>query len=248
MMKYKSYSVYDDVEFFEKYTKKRDRLDSPNEVIEQPIIDQLIGDVKDKRVLDLGCGDGKYGVQLLKRGAKLYDGIEGSHRMANLAKENLKAYNSRVEENDIEKVEFKEAAYDIVISRLVLHYVEDIGSLLKKIRLSLKEEGEFIFSVEHPIITSCYEAYHQEVKRGSWIVDDYFKSGERVNTWLGKDVVKHHKTLEQYWQIIKEANFDVVEIRESKPEESHFKSKEEYQRRLRIPLFLMFKIKRRKDT
>lgn len=243
-MEYKNYTVYDDEDFFEKYNQKRKKGNSPNEKIEQPIIDELVGDVKGKKILDLGCGDGKYGLELLVRGAKQYHGVEGSHRMADVARENLTNSKAIVEENDIEKVELKDLEYDMVISRLVLHYIEDIATLFERVSRSLKKEGVFIFSIEHPIITSCYEAYHKEKKRGNWIVDDYFDSGKRINNWLGKKVVKYHKTLEEYWAIIKASNLQVLEVRESKPQKSNFEQIEEYQRRMRIPLFLIFKLKK----
>ena len=244
-MNYKSYLVYDNDDFFERYNQKRNKGNSPNELIEQPIFDELIGEVKGKKILDLGCGDGKYGIELLKRGAKYYHGIEGSKRMSDLAKENLNGDNSIIELGDIEKIEFEKIKYDLIVSRLVLHYIEDLGRLLKRIRESLNEEGEFIFSIEHPVITSCYESYYKKIKRGSWIVDNYFEAGERINKWIGKNVVKYHKTMEDYWMIIKNSNLEVIEIRESKPQESNFEIREEFERRKRIPLFLMFKLKKK---
>ena len=56
-MKYKSYTVYDEDDFFEKYYQKRNLGNAPNERIEQPIIDELIGEISGLKVLDLGCGD-----------------------------------------------------------------------------------------------------------------------------------------------------------------------------------------------
>ncbi len=64
-MNFKSYSVYDEEDFFEKYNAKRAKGKSPNELIEQPIINELLGNVEGKQILDLGCGDGKYGLTLL---------------------------------------------------------------------------------------------------------------------------------------------------------------------------------------
>ena len=113
-----------------------------------------------------------------------------------------------------------------------------------KIKAGLKEGGEFIFSVEHPVITSNYESYDKSAKRGSWIVDNYFDAGERINNWHGKEVVKYHRTLEEYWESIRKANFEVLELRESKPERANFENEEEFLRRKRIPLFLIFKLKK----
>lgn len=53
-------NIYDNKEFFEEYQSLRDSL-SANE---------LIGDVKNLSVLDLGCGVGKHDRKLIEMGAK----------------------------------------------------------------------------------------------------------------------------------------------------------------------------------
>ncbi len=144
--------------------------------------------------------------------------MEGSTKMAGLAKENLKHQNTKITLGDIELMDFGNAPYDVVLSRLVFHYIEDLERLFKRIHDSLNENGELVFSIEHPVITSCYESYHHKSKRRNWIVDDYFNTGKRVNIWIGKKVVKYHKTLQDYWSIIKATNFEVIEMKESKPD------------------------------
>ena len=241
-MNYTGYSAYDDETFFEKYQQRRGKKDAPNEAIEQPVFDELLGDISGKTILDLGCGDGAYGVELPERGASFYYGVEGSQNMAGLAEKNLTRHNAEIKIADIENIGIHKR-YDIVISRLVLHYLEDLKILFQKINGCLNHQGTFLFSVEHPVITSNYESYHKNDKRSNWIVDNYFDSGERTNNWHGKPVVKYHRTFEEYWKIIKNTQFEVVEMRESKPIPSNFESKEEYLRRKRIPLFLFFKLK-----
>lgn len=243
LMNYTGYSAYDSDDFFEKYHQRRLKTNAPNDVIEQPIIDELVGNVSGKKVLDLGCGDGLYGVHLLNKGATSYFGIEGSKNMASLAKENLANYNAEIQIADIESVELQNE-YDIVISRLVFHYIKDLDALFNKISASLKADGKFIFSVEHPVITSNYESYNKSHKRSNWIVDNYFDSGERINNWHGKQVVKYHKTLEEYWKTITKANLEIVALRESKPNKLNFESEDEYLRRKRIPLFLIMSLKK----
>jgi len=243
-MKYKNYKVYDDEDFFKKYIEKRERGNAPNETIEKPIIDELIYDVKNKDVLELGCGDGKYGKELLDRGAKSYYGIEGSKNMYQLAVKHLPTKSCKIEKEDIEKYSYPMNKYDLIIARLVFHYIENLEALFYKLKNSLKTEGKLIFSIEHPIITSCYDSYSQKGKRKNWIVDNYFESGERINTWIEKDVIKYHKTLEEYFQIIQKSNFEILTIRESKPQKKYFSDDEEYHRRMKIPLFLIFKLKK----
>lgn len=242
-MKFKGSSAYDNNDFFEKYSQKRNRRNSPNNVLEKPIIDDLILDVAGKTILELGCGEGKYGKELLERGAHSYRGMDGSSNMIKQARLNLTGLNCSLEKIEIEKFDFPEEQYDLVVSRLVFHYLEDLKSAAEKIYKSLRLKGELVCSVEHPIITSCYDSYGRG-KRGNWIVDHYFKSGKRINQWIGKEVVKYHRTFEEYFRLFKTAGFQMEEIRESKPFSVNFDKVEEYERRMRIPLFLLFKLRK----
>jgi 2-polyprenyl-3-methyl-5-hydroxy-6-metoxy-1,4-benzoquinol methylase len=36
--------------------------------IYEPVVDELVGDVGNKQVLDAGCGDGRYAKKLARRG------------------------------------------------------------------------------------------------------------------------------------------------------------------------------------
>ena len=80
-MAYHGSSVYDNEQFFENYRARRNRDTSPNNNIERPILFELLGEVKGKSILDLGCGDAKFGIELLEKGAEKYTGVEGSKRM-----------------------------------------------------------------------------------------------------------------------------------------------------------------------
>lgn len=59
-------SAYNDEKFFKDYMSRRNRVESPNNMIEKPIMLELMSDVKGKTVLDLGCGDAQFGVELLQ--------------------------------------------------------------------------------------------------------------------------------------------------------------------------------------
>lgn len=244
-MNYKNYKAYDNDDFFEQYMAARNRPNSPNNILEKPILDQLIQGVEGKDILDLGCGDARYGKELLGRKSRSYHGIEGSENMFALAVENLKNTEASIEYFDIERYDYPKEKYDLIVSRLVFHYVQDLEGLFIKLHGCLKAGGELIFSAEHPVITSCNEAYHGKQRREKWIVDNYFASGERVNYWIGKNVVKYHRTIEEYFQMIQNAGFEVLALRESKPDGKYFERQEEYERRMKIPLFILFKLRKK---
>jgi SAM-dependent methyltransferase len=239
-MEYNGASAYDNDQFFENYITRRNRDESPNNRIEKPVLLELIGDIEGKRVLDLGCGDAKFGMELLQNSCISYDGVEGSENMVNEAIKNLKGTKGKVHHSSMEKWNFQTENYDLVVSRLALHYLADLRDVVKGVHRSLTKNGRFIFSVQHPVLLSSIKSAEASPSKTDWIVDDYFISGKRVEPWIDKSVVKYHRTVEEYYQLLKQVGFKIDDLREGTPRIEEFKNESEYKRRMRIPLFLMF--------
>jgi len=231
---------YDRDDIFDVYMNhRRNRPETPNDTLEKPVILELAGEVVDKRVLDLGCGDAKFGVELLAMGCQSYFGIDGSNNMIEVAQQTLKTSAGRAEQSSLESWAYPTEQFDLVFSRLVLHYIDDIKSLFKKVADTLAPDGRFIFSVEHPVITSSEKRWEGRGKRQDWLVDDYFHPGRRENHWLGGHVVKYHRTVEHYFSALQQAGLQVTSLREAEPVRERFLSAETFERRQRIPLFLI---------
>jgi SAM-dependent methyltransferase len=239
-MEFKGASAYDQKDFFSNFMKRRDRKDSPNNAIEGPIMDELFGDVNDKDILDLGCGDAAFGKKLLVKGAASYTGVEGSEQMAAAARMNVADKSGTIIHETMESYHYPKEAFDIVTSRFAIHYVPDIETLFQDIHKALKKNGKFVFSVQHPLTTSSFVSKKTGDKRGNWIVDDYFLEGERKEPWIDQVVVKYHRTIEQYFCTLTACGFTVTELREGAPKREHFSNEEEFARRQRIPVVLAF--------
>ncbi|MDF2067578.1 class I SAM-dependent methyltransferase [Bacillus sp. Cr_A10] len=239
-MNYRGSSAYDQSEFFSNYLKRRGRKDSPNNAIEGPIIYELIGDFTNRTVLDLGCGDARFGKELLENGAKQYTGLEGSKQMAATAIQQISGMNGEIHLESMESFHYPLNEYDLVTSRFAIHYVDNIQKLFNNVHHALKENGKFVFSVQHPLTTSSFESKKIGDRRENWIVDDYFILGERKEPWMDEVVIKFHRTIEQYFQALVRAGFQIVDLREGEPKIEHFSNEEEFKRRLRIPVVLAF--------
>jgi SAM-dependent methyltransferase len=231
---------FDDPTVFEIYLARRTDAGSANETLERPVMDELIGDLKGLKILDLGCGDGQIGFDALKKGSRKYVGVEGSKNMARLARNTLNDTEAIIHHELIEDWDFPEAEFDLVISRLALHYLENLRDVFARVYHTLLPGGRFIFSVEHPVITSSDQARQAGGLRQAWIVDDYFVTGERQTHWMGAEVIKYHHTIEDYFMGLRSAGFMINEVRESRPQKGIFRNEETYRRRLRIPLMLFF--------
>jgi 2-polyprenyl-3-methyl-5-hydroxy-6-metoxy-1,4-benzoquinol methylase len=95
------------------------------------------------KVLDLGCGIGKWNLLWRKLGA-IYEGLDASPSAIEIARKrhpDLKFYLMRAEEMDFEE------EYDVIFCNTVLQHVkhENKKKLLPKVWKALKSNGLFIF-------------------------------------------------------------------------------------------------------
>ncbi|MFM9888312.1 MAG: class I SAM-dependent methyltransferase [Burkholderiales bacterium] len=235
---------YDNASVFATYSAHREQADNPNDTLELPVMLELIGGVRGLDFLDLGCGDGRFGKALLAAGAASYTGVDGSKNMIAAAARELHGTGGSATFADIRSWPFPTEGADCVTSRLVLHYIADVAAMFENVRRALRPNGRFVFSVEHPVITSCSAGWDGQSQRRNWIVDDYFVIGPRTTNWLGARVVKHHRTVEDYFGMLQSAGFVVESLRESRPDRSRFADAESFARRQRIPLFLFLAARR----
>ena len=232
-------AFYDNDAVFETYRAHRLSPRSPNELVEEPALLEMLGPVKGMRVLDLGCGDAAFGRRLLLAGCRSFTGVDASSNMVRAAQQNLQGTEAVVLHANIETIVFDPGSFDLVLSRLALHYIDDLAAVLGRAQNMLVDGGRLVFSVEHPVITSCDRGWDPSGPRGSWLVDDYFQTGRRETTWLGSRVVKYHRTVEDYVSLVQQAGFRLDILREARPRAELFASPAEWYRRSRIPLFLL---------
>ncbi len=234
---------YDDGAVYERYRRHREWVDNPNRTMEEPAVLQEIGDAAGLHVLDLGCGDAAIGRTLLAAGCANYHGLDASTRMVDAARAMLRGTPGTVECGEIERYR-ADASFDLVISRLALHYVEDVAPVLGAVHACLRPGGRLVITVPHPVITSHDPRERTDQPRAGWEVDDYFLAGARHQVWLGAPSVWHHRPLESYVAELLGAGFRLTGLRECAPRRERFDDPAEYERRQRIPLFLLLAAER----
>lgn len=155
----------------------------------------FLGDVADKDILDLGCGNGKHCNIFLEKGAKVI-GLDSSQELLSDAKKN----NPKIEFINADAVTyiFKDK-FDIVFSNAVLHWVEKDKhpQLLQTIYNNLKTDGLFVCEFGgYNNINSIVSALRQEVEKLGHNTKDF----------------GYFPTAEEYEKLLTEAGFTVEHI------------------------------------
>lgn len=117
-------------------------------------------DVRDKFVLDIGCGDGTWIDEFNKRGAKYVAGIEQSHRLAGNAYLNVKRKGIESVVNDWDLSELKlVGSYDMAFMITVFNFIEPVKreEVLKNIRKLLAVKGKLIILDNFPLVVPEYQ-------------------------------------------------------------------------------------------
>lgn len=211
---------YDNEDFFAQYAqmpRSRQGLDAAGEWRQ---LKAMFPDVAGKRVLDLGCGYGWHCRYGLEQGAVKVLGLDISEKM--LAEARSRGEGSVIQYRlcGIEEYEYPPASWDVVVSNLALHYIEDLDSVFQKVYKTLVPGGVFLINIEHPVFTAGVGqdwVYGPDGIPLYWPVDDYFKPGERITDFLGCRVLKQHHTLTQILMGLLHCGFILEAVEEAQP-------------------------------
>ena len=238
---------YDDVNFFSAYEKMPRSVKGLEGAGEWHVLKELLPELRNKSVLDLGCGFGWHCRYAREQQARSVIGVDISEKMLQKAREMTNDSLITYIKMSIEDINFSDSQFDVVISSLAFHYIKSFEAICKKVYDSLKPGGSFVFSVEHPIFTSRNEQdwyYDDKGNRLHWAVDNYQSEGLRETTFLTENVIKYHHTFSTYINDLINAGFIVRIVKEPIPSEEMLKSIPEMKDELRRPMFLIISVEK----
>ena len=137
------------IERFE--SQERDEYQKPEKVLE------YLGDLKNKKIMDIGAGSGYFSVKLAEKGAQVI--------AADVSDEFQEALKKRIEDNNIENIELRKIPYDspnltdnevdMVLIVNTYHHIENRIDYFSKVKKGIKPDGELViidyFKKELPV-------------------------------------------------------------------------------------------------
>jgi ubiquinone/menaquinone biosynthesis C-methylase UbiE len=217
-----------------------------NELLEFPTTLKLLGNVKEKKILDLGCGPGIHSKKLSDQGAKV-KGIDISKELIEIAKNEAPKVEFKV--GDINKLPYKDAEFDIVFASLVMGHLKEWDKALSEIKRVLRRDGFFVFSNYNPVTEKFVKIrwFFRKFRE----LRGYFEEGIKKTIWKkDKDnfaeMVHYHKTYGTIVRLMIENGFEIRDYEDCKPLDSAKKDfPKEYERALNAPHFCVWKVRRK---
>jgi 2-polyprenyl-3-methyl-5-hydroxy-6-metoxy-1,4-benzoquinol methylase len=238
-------NIYDDPAFFAGYSTLERFGAGWERAAERDDLLALLPAVGGRRVLDLGCGAGQLAHHLAEQGAAEVVGVDVSERMLALARSDWAHPRVTYLKDSLEGVTFPPARFDLVVSSLVLHYVDDYPGLVRRIAGWLPAGGILVYSTEHPIYTARLPGdgwvLDEAGRRARWGIDHYGEEGARQETWFVSGVRKVHRTLATLVNGVVDAGLVVDRVVEPIPGEQWFRDHPNAQDERRRPMFLLLR-------
>ena len=181
-------------------------------------------------VLDAGCGGGWYAEQLIARGARV-TAVDITPLFVERTRARVGDGATVLEADLAQPLDFApDASFDLVISPLTLHYLEDWGPTLAEFARILRPGGRLLFSTHHP--TTDFELLGGESYFATELVEDDWGELGRVRFY--------RRPLSAISRMLADAGFLVERIVEPLPlPEMGESAPESYRRLLRFPGFLL---------
>ena len=177
----------------------------------------LISEIGDGKVLELGCGSGHSLAYLWERKhAKELWGLDLSEEQLRLAREFLDGRNipaklllSSMDENPGVPLDY----FDLVVSIYSLGWTPDLARTLELVYSYLKPGGVFIFSWEHPV----YRCLNYSKELDKYFLEHSYSDeyAELHPSWKGVEIVINHRKLSTYLNAIVQAGLVIEQVIES---------------------------------
>ncbi len=183
---------------------------------------RLVPNLRDKRVLELGCGDGSNAVVMARAGAKVI-AIDASRTMLDIAEAHAIESKTKVEfhQGDLSELAWLRAeSVEFALSVGVLAEVEDLDRALRQIHRVLRVGSMFVFTHAHPAGLSCRNDYEApgalplgslEVRRS------YFDEAPLTITEFDESFRYHQRTISTLFSTLGRAGFSVDTLLEPEP-------------------------------
>jgi ubiquinone/menaquinone biosynthesis C-methylase UbiE len=210
---------------------------------------EMCGEVRDLRVLDLGCGSGYFAREMAARGAHVI-GVDISPNMIDQARqeESIRPLGIEYRVLDAASVgdRFQANSFDLVTSCLALQDMPEIPRVIAATHGLLSSNGRLVASISHPCTNPPHREWARKPDGGkAWLcIDRYFESGAFEDDWIRWSypfaIPYAHATLTEWFGWFREAGFALRGFLEPRPTEAALLTNPDLSDAARVPYYVLF--------
>lgn len=213
-------NIYDNAEFLAGYEAMRARRSGAHETTVMPMLSRLLPDMRDARVLDLGCGDGWLSRLAVEQGARSVTALDPSERMLQRARKETDSPRISYVRGFVEDIDLPQASFDRIVSVFAFHYVDDLAAVMRRVASWLAPGGVLVAVLEHPIYLASSPEREFEQRPGQpprWLLSGYSIEGPREEHWFVEGVVKYHRRVSTILNAVIDARLTLQRVEEPTP-------------------------------
>jgi SAM-dependent methyltransferase len=241
-------NVYDDPEFFAGYSQLERFGENWGTAYEHDAFVALLPDVAGSRALDLGCGAGQLTLHVAESGAAEVIGLDLSQRMLAVARAERSHPRVSYVQASMDDADFPAGRFELVVSSLAFHYLEDYGGLVGRIAEWLVPGGYLVFSTEHPIFLARASddgwVLNADGEPLHWTMNRYGLEGLREERWFRDGVRKFHRTVSTLMNGLLDAGLVIERVAEPMPDAESLRRRPEWIHELKRPVFLLVRARK----
>ena len=203
-----------------------------------------LGDIVGTRVLDIGCGEGRFSRIMAGLGTRV-TGIDLAEPLIERARNLSVGAENYIVGNAEDLAGMGSDTFDSAVSYIVLVDLLDYERSIEAAYRVLRPGGLFVVCNIHPMRTPIpYGWIKQADRKLFYAVDNYMDEGPREYHWWGRRFINMHRTLSSYIEAFLKAGFAIDALREPVPSEQQLSANPTFDDEFRAPNFIIYVLKK----
>ena len=223
------------------------RMENPGDPYRVGLLDawmlDAVGDVAGLDVIDLGCGEGRFGRMLAERGA-VVTGVDACARFIEYANAQRSSGERYIVGDMQDLAAIEPERFDLAVSYVTLCDVPDHRRAIAEAARVLRPGGRFVACNLQPMNTAGNGWIKCGKDKLHFKLDNYFDEGPRDMPLCGHPQTNFHRTLSNYVDAFLDAGFAIEGLREPKPFPEQLARYPEVSDNLRVPYFMIWLLRK----
>ena len=216
------------------WIKRIDSFDFARQVLLDGPMLRMCSDLPAKKILDVGCGEGRF-CRMLSQGGARTVGLDPTEKL--LAAARMRDPAGTYHLGSGEKLPYEDESFDVVVFYLTLIDIPDFRQAIKEGARVLKSGGRMVIGN-----IACHASTHPsgwvkdaEGRKLYYPIDHYCDEfGEEV-AWAGIKVINYHRPLGAYMEAFLGSGLILREYLEPAPSKDEVKNNPELEFERRVP-------------